>query len=201
MTVKSKSCYKKRRNEAISSTFYIMKNFVYLLIFASCLLLIVPNTHADYVLPYPSYMPGNKIYRISRIADTLKSYWYFGNIAKVKYHLGLADKYLVEAKTLFEYKQYLLAVDALRRSSDHFKTLPVFLKNARGEGKDISQQKRTVNDAADLHIRVLEQAASAVPDEFLWQPEKAESTVLPMSSLIREAKSLRRAVKDISEDL
>jgi len=79
-----------------------------------------PQVRAEYVLPYPSAMPGNKLYRIMRIIDELKKPLYFGSITRYKYHLSLADKYLVEAKTLFEYKQYLLAVDALERSDREF---------------------------------------------------------------------------------
>ena len=157
-----------------------------------CLLFIVPSANADYVLPYPSFMPGNKMSAISRIVDALKEYWYFGTIAKVQYHLGLADKYLVEAKTLFEDRQYLLAADALTRSSDQFERIPQFLKYTR--------QKNIVREASDAHIRVLEELAIKLPDEFEWRPEKAGAALLPIGTLIREAKSLRRAVKEIITD-
>jgi len=73
--------------------------------------------HAEYVLPYPSYMPGNKIYRVSRVVDKIKKYWYFGNIAQIKYHLALADKYLVEAKTLMEYDQLQMPDKDIKKSS------------------------------------------------------------------------------------
>lgn len=165
-----------------------MKNRITLLLLVYCLLSIVPFSYADYVLPYPSFMPGNKMYRISRVIDNLKANWYFGNIAKTKYHLGLSDKYLVEAKTLFEYKQYLLAVDALKRSNDHFEVLPQFIKN--------DTQKNIVREAGGVHIRVLEELASKLPEEFIWKPEKSEESVLYIGSLIRQSKGLRLAVKD-----
>ncbi len=139
-----------------------------------CLLFIAPSVRADYVLPYPSYMPGNKLYRVTRIIDKLKNYWYFGEIGQAKYHLGLADKYLVEAKTLFEYRQYLLAVDALQRSDDEFKKVP---KNL---------------DAAEKHIEVLTQLLSIVPDAFTWTSEKAEATQLPLKNLLEASIRLRQ---------
>src|SRR5450759_4493421 len=90
--------------------------------------------YADYVLPYPSYMPGSSLYKVSRVVDRLKFYWSWGNIAQIKYHLALSDKYLVEASTLMEYKQYLLGVDALRRSDAEFTKLPVYVAGAKKEG-------------------------------------------------------------------
>src|SRR5450759_5012191 len=79
--------------------------------------------YADYVLPYPSYMPGSSLYKVSRVVDLLKFYWSWGNIAQIKYHLALSDKYLIEAKTLMEYKQFLLGTDDLRRYDKEFVNL------------------------------------------------------------------------------
>lgn len=165
------------------------KRIFFLFLIAYCLLFIVPAVQAEYVLPYPSFMPGNKMYRVSRIVDKLKEYWYFGNIAKSKYHLALSDKYLVEAKILFEYKQYLLAVDALQRSDDHFKKLPLYIKN--------DLQKQTIREASDVHVRVLDELSQILPDEFQWRPERDAPTLLPIHTLLIEARSYRRAVKDI----
>ncbi len=132
---------------------------------------------ADYVLPYPSVMPGNKMYKITRIIDELKRFWYFGKIAQEKYHLALADKYLVEAKTLFEYKQYLLGVDALRRSDAQFRALP----------KD-----SLTHEAAQKHTEVLSQLLLVVPDMFQWSPEKSASITLQLKDLITASIGIRR---------
>ena len=137
-------------------------------------LALASSVRAEYVLPYPSFMPGNKLYRVTRIVDKLKNYWYFGTIAQAKYHLGLSDKYLVEAKTLFEYKQYLLAVDALGRSDDEFRKVS---KNPA---------------AAQKHIEVLTQLLSLVPDTFTWTPEKSEATRLPLKDLLEASIRLRQ---------
>src|SRR3989344_2434627 len=96
-----------------------MKSMViFLLVFV-----LVSRVEAAYVLPYPSYMPGNKLYTFSRFFDEVGRIWNFGSIASTKYALHLSDKYLVEAKTLFEYQQYLLALDALQRSDRQLKCL------------------------------------------------------------------------------
>ena len=150
--------------------------------------------HAEYVLPYPSYMPGNKIYRVSRVVDKIKKYWYFGNIAQIKYHLALADKYLVEAKTLMEYDQYLLGSDALFRSDTEFKQLPITLEKAIHERIDIRLLQVKIADAGQRHKEILVELAQGVPDQFTWTPEKAAPTELKLRDLIKESLDIRRQV-------
>ncbi len=157
------------------------------------ILLILPGTaYAEYVLPYPSYMPGNKLYQVSRILDRVKQPFYFGNIGSYKYRLMLTDKYLVEAKTLFEYKQYLLAADALGRSDEQFRGVPAHLTRATQEGKDTMLLRAQFQEACDAHVRVLTKLVSSVPKTFTWQPEKVEKTELPIGEMLRDAIKLRK---------
>lgn len=146
-----------------------MKYFLLLFVY----LTLVSHVFA-YSLPYPSYMPGHKFYAISRIVDRAKAWWYWGSRGSIKYHSLLADKYLVEAKTLFEYQQYLLALDALKRSNEH-----VLLLSSRNP----EQMK--------AHVETLERLKEILPKEFLWQPEKREPTHLPIADLLEEALFLR----------
>lgn len=137
--------------------------------------------HAAYVLPYPSYMPGNKLYSVSRMIDAMKKYWYFGAISQVKYHLELSDKYLVEAKTLFEYKQYLLATDALLRSTEAFQALESDIKRAVDQHKDMRVFVGEIEDAGSAHQEVLLNLKSSTPETFRWTPEKASASDLFLS--------------------
>jgi len=150
--------------------------------------------HAEYVLPYPSYMPGNKMYRVSRILDTVKKFWYWGTIAQIKYHLGLSDKYLVEAKTLFEYKQYLLATDALKRSDAALADIPSLINKGSGEGKDMSQFAKTVVEAMQVHVEKLTAMAGQLPGEFLWTPEKKDATNLSIEQMLNTSTSIRQKI-------
>jgi hypothetical protein len=156
------------------------------------LFLLPPSIHAAYVLPYPSFMPGSKLYTISTMIDTVQWYWHFGSIAKIKYHMALSDKYLVEAKTLFEYKQYLLATQALMRSNEQFERIHVFLKQAQQEGKDVEIWRQLVAEESLVHQEVLTVLQSDVPVDFLWQPEKQEATQLSLGELIEKSISIRR---------
>lgn len=152
------------------------RKFLKLLVVVLLFLVLTVPAHADYVLPYPSYMPGSKLYKITRIIDVLKKYWYFGPIGQEKYHLGLADKYLVEAKTLFDYNQYLLAVDALRRSDEQFRQLP---------------KNQLTHEAAAKHTEVLSRLLQNVPAQFTWSPEKSAPTQLPLKNLLGTSIRLR----------
>ncbi len=131
---------------------------------------------AGYVLPYPSFMPGHRLYGISRTLDALKAYWYWGELGRFKYHLMLSDKYLVEAKTLFEYGQYLLAVDALTRSTDHMGFL-------LGEAALLKEVKQA-------HAKILDDLLIRVPNEFTWQPERGVPTYLPLADILRSDRTI-----------
>lgn len=169
---------------------------VFSLLLITYFISVVTSAHADYVLPYPSYMPGNTLYKVSRVIDQLKRFWYFGNIAQVKYHLGLSDKYLVEAKTLMEYNQYLLGADALARSDKEFMQLTKYLTGAMNEGIDITQLKQTVNEAAVKHLNVLSYLQTTVPPQFVWKPEKAAATQLSLLDDIKTSQAIRQEVID-----
>ncbi len=173
----------------------IRNKLFWLLILGYWLFILPDQIYASYMLPYPSTMPGNRIYKITRILDSLKTYWYFGDIAQVKYHLMLSDKYLVEAKTLFEYRQYLLAQDALIRSDNHFKLLDNALTDGTNNGKDMGEIGHTVADAADAHITLLNSLQKILPESFDWTPEKGDATRLLIYEHISDAKKIRMSVK------
>ena len=99
---------------------------------------------ASYVLPYPSAMPGSKFYKLHQLFEKFEKYWYFGNFSNFHYNLKYSDKYLVEAKTLFEYKQYLLAYQALKKSNSFFLKTKQSLENAgiRYRRKRTESEKR-----------------------------------------------------------
>lgn len=152
------------------------------------------KVNAAYVLPYPSYMPGNKLYRVSRVIDAVKKYWYWGNLASYRYELGQSDKALVEAKTLFEYNQYLLAVGALDRSNTSLKAVPEMLRRAKNEGKNIEKYRQELMEAMDAHRRLLAKIKSDTPEEFTWTPEKSTPQLLYIHKLLGESERLRREI-------
>ena len=90
----------------------------------------------------------------------------------------MADKYLVETKTLFEYKQYLLGYKALKKSDQYFVNILPSLIRAKKNGKNISQKEVIFTEASKKHIEVLQGMIGSVPEVFIWEPEKSISTKL-----------------------
>ncbi|MEK7577132.1 MAG: DUF5667 domain-containing protein [Patescibacteria group bacterium] len=170
-----------------------MKYAVFIFFF-SVIFFIPLSVHAEYVLPYPSVMPGNKIYKVSRVVDELKRYWSFGSIAKAKYIMNMADKYLVEAKTLFEYKQYLLAFDALNRSDNEVIKLPSFIGAGISEKKNMSLIVSSIKEQMSVHEKLLETLKNELPSVFTWTPENEISTVLFIHDRLMESIKLRQEI-------
>ena len=146
---------------------------------------------STYVLPYPSFMPGSFLYKPHLLLEEILKFWYFGNFGQFEYNLKESDKYLVEAKTLFEYNQFLEASKSLKKSNYYFqKTLP-YLLLAQKEGKNISEKKELLRQASAKHIEVLEKLSKDLPDKFTWTPEKRKPTVIYIKDDLKKAISER----------
>lgn len=146
---------------------------------------------SQYVLPYPASMPGSKFYLLQEFKNTALQYWYFGNFGQFTYNLKQSDKFLVEAKILFEYKQYLLAEKALKKSDYFLLKIPNNLYKARSEKKNISQKKELLQEALLKHIEVLNSLKKELPDNFTWKPEKSSSTMLTIGRDIEDSIRIR----------
>lgn len=118
-------------------------------------------------------------------------YWYFGDFSQFKYNLEESDRYLVEAKILFEYKQYLLGYQALKKSDNFFSKAPPFRHKAKQEGKNTDEKQEILNQAALKHIEVLENLQVLVPERFVWEPEKDSPTDLLLQASINNSISIR----------
>ncbi len=154
------------------------------------------RAQAFYVLPYPSYLPGNKLYSVSRVVDVLKKWWHWGSLSSFKYHLQLSDKYLVESKTLFEYTQYPLAIDALRRSNDQFLDAMQSFSEIEKGNIDPKASRFQLIEGAEVHRKVISKLIGELPESFLWTPEKNKPMELSISRLLDEAVKIReQAIK------
>lgn len=163
------------------------------LFFLVVLFLFIPNyaLAKSYVLPYPSSMPGSIFYKFNLVRESVLKFWYFGNFGQFEYNLKESDKYLVEAKTLFEYDQFLLASKALQKSDEYFvKTLP-FLISAQKEGKNINQDRELLKEASLKHTQVLSKLEKDTPSSFVWTPEKEKPTTLNIKSKLDDSILIR----------
>lgn len=157
-----------------------MSKTIVSLILLAVLLSFPQWSNASYVLPYPSFMPGNKLYRVSRFIDEVKRYWYWGNLSSYRYYLGQSDKALVEAKTLFEYNQYFLAIKALERSNAALQHVPDSLKGAE------------FIEAMEEHKKIIGKLLGELPEEFIWRPEREESQTLQIHEELNRSARLRQ---------
>lgn len=159
-----------------------------------CLFLSLPvkaYAQSSYVLPYPSDMPGSRFYKAQLLIERVSKLWYFGNFGSFKYSLKNSDKYLVEAKTLLEYNQFLLANNSLIKSNDYFSDAPRYLEKAKIEGKDISSSKSVLDSAREKHIEVLTKLKKEVPATVIWKPENEKPTDIKLHLEIDESIALR----------
>jgi hypothetical protein len=170
-----------------------MKNYTGIIII-TCLIFISPIkafAQADYVLPYPSFMPGSKLYILQEIKNSALQYWYFGNFGKFTYNLNQADKYLVEAKTLFEYRQYLLADRALKKSDYFFQQTFIYLEKAHKENKNTIQKQKILKEASLKHVEILNKLKNELPENFIWSPEKSSPTRINIKQNIDKSIEIR----------
>lgn len=173
--------------------------FVFLVIFSSLFLQFgVRQTHAqanlpasNYVMPYPGIMPGNKLYVVSDLLDKAKSFYTFGDIARFKYNLAQADKYLIESKILFEYNQYPLAIQSLESSNIYYENARRSLESAGKSKKNTSILEQTLSQASLKHAELLSELLKELPAEFLWEDEKKAPLMLEIEKDIKDAIRIR----------
>lgn len=120
-------------------------------------------------------------------------YWYFGDFGQFDYNLKYSDKYLVEAKTLFEYKQYLFAYSALKKSDQYFRNIELALQNAQKQNKNITKKQNILKSAVLKHVELLNSIKMITPDNFVWNPEKTAPTDLNLKEAIEESIKIRRS--------
>ena len=136
-------------------------------------------------------MPGSIFYKMHLVFEGAMKCWYFGNFGQFEYNLKQSDKYLVEAKTLFEYKQYLLAYQALQKSDGYFNNIQPYLIKAQKESKSIIQKQNKLKEASLKHIEILNAIEQQIPTEFIWRPEKTFPTTLYLKQTIENSIKIR----------
>ena len=149
-------------------------------------------SESSYVLPYPSAMPGSVFYKLNLIQDELFRFWYFGDFGQFKYNLSQSDKHLVEAKTLFDYKQFLLAYNALQKSNQYFEKIYPSLLSAKKNGKNVLDKEIILKQARDKHVEELEELKENIPPSFEWKPERQDSKTLNLQDAFEKSIVLRQ---------
>lgn len=156
------------------------------------LLLIVQKPafgQAKYVLPYPSFMPGTIFHKLYSGYEEISKIWSFGNISRFKNDLKFSDKYLVEAKILFDYNQYFLATAALERSDKYFENTKTI--KSKIDSKNVQFDTSILFEAEKKHIEELEKLKKDLPEEFTWQEKNKEPIKLNLKKIIEKSIAIR----------
>lgn len=162
--------------------------FLTLLLF---LIIPVKALASEYTFPYPGIMPGNKLYKLVLYKEKFDQIFYFGDLAQYKLNQKLSDKYLIEAKTLFEYRQYSLAVNSLSKSNEYFKKAKVSLNKANKKLKSTREKEENLKNAVYAHNSLLEKIISWVPKQYDWVDESGNILTLYLHKDISNAMSIR----------
>jgi hypothetical protein len=153
-----------------------------------------------YILPYPSFMPGHKFYRVEKVFDQISGWWSFGNLAQFKHCLKVADKKLVESKILFEYGQLALGLEGIQKYKFYLNKACLALERAKKEKKNISQKKEIFEEALRKHKEVLDGLLSQTPEAVFWQEEKKKGRTLEIQREINSARSeIERVFQELSQ--
>lgn len=139
-------------------------------------------------------MPGHLLYKVRLVQEYFEKFWYFGDFGQLSFNQRMSDRYLVEAKTLFEYKQYLLATKALDKSNDYFRKIPGNLLQAKKNNKIIVDKKERVFNEREKHIEVLEELRDDLPPQFVWQDEYKDAQNLELEELINKSIVIRKKI-------
>ena len=167
----------------------------YLILFLLLFIFLFPRNmfaESSYVLPYSSAMPGSIFYKLNLIQEELLRFWYFGDLGQFKYNLLQADKYLVEAKTLFDYKQYFLAYQALQGSDNYFKKIEPTVLSAKKNGKNTIDKEKLLKEAAGKHLEELTKLKQNLPATFEWRLEKQQPRILNLSEAFENSIEIRQ---------
>jgi hypothetical protein len=137
-------------------------------------------------------MPGNKLYVARQFLEQVQEFWYFGDMSKVKYHIKMADKYLVEAKTLFEYKQIKLGEVSLSISNDHFAKAVLYERDVAYEKKDKGEQEELLKNSGHKHSEIINLLMKDLPEKINWQEEKKDSETIWVHMILKQALIIRQ---------
>ena len=108
----------------------------------------------------------------------------------------MSDKHLVEAKTLFEYKQYALGVRALEKSNSEVVQISPLLSRLIEEKKSNPEIIENVDEEMRSHVGVLARMFSETPDSIEWTEERQAPRVINLNDFHTIAIQLRQELRN-----
>ncbi len=139
-------------------------------------------------LPDPGLTPDSPFYFLERIAERIGTFFTFGDIKKAGRHTALAAERLAEAKVMAEKEKPKLLEKTLERYENQLVKALLRTKKAETKGKDTKEITKTITEATQKHITVLERVLEKVPEQAKPAIERA-ITVSTKEGLEKAAES------------
>jgi len=135
---------------------------------------------------YPGILPDHPLYFLKALLYKIRGFFVFGDLARARWQMKMADKRAAEAKALAKKGRYKLAKKALERAVIAQEKAVEHLERAKKKGKKVENlverlEKVSIRQQAALD-RVLEKV-----------PEEAKEAILKAKE--RSKKGHRRAIE------
>ena len=124
-------------------------------------------------LPKAGLTPDSPFYFLERIAEAVGTFFTFGDIKKAERYTALAAERLSEAKAVMEKtsldkapdKKLKLVEKTLERYENQLVKALIRTKKAETKGKNTEEVTKTITEATQKHLIVLEEVLEKVPEE------------------------------------
>lgn len=124
------------------------------------------NNHVNYELPYPGILPGNPLYSVKSVRDSLMQWMTRDNIKKAQLRLQISDKQVRGAQMLLKDKDYDRAEKILIDGEDIFDRALEDALNAKEQGASPTSEFREKMRVSNLkHKEVISDILKSVPQK------------------------------------
>ncbi len=124
-------------------------------------------------LPDPGLTPDSPFYFLERITEAIGTFFTFGDLKKAKRYTALAAERLAEAQAVAEKEKPELIEKILERYENQLVKALFRAERAQTKGKDTEEITKTITEASQKHIIVLERVLEKVPEQAKPAIERA----------------------------
>jgi hypothetical protein len=143
-------------------------------------------------LPDPGMTPDSPFYFLERIAETIGTFFTFGDLKKAERHIALAAERLAETNAVAEKGKMELVEKALERYENQMVKAMTRIERAKTKGKSTEAVDNIIAEATQRHHTILERALEGAPEEAKPAIRHA------MMASSKEGLEMMAATKDVS---
>ena len=152
-------------------------------------------------LPEPGLTPDSPLYFLERIAESIRTFFTFGDLKKAERYANLAAERLAEAKALAEKQKTELTEKTLLRYQEQLKKSTARAEEAKNKGEDTQEVMTKIGEAASVHLGVLAEIHGKIAENAQPAVENAIKTSFKEREKVVEALKEQNALGQISEEI